>query len=82
MIEANELHVKIYPNPAATQLKLESDKQIFSISVYSNQGQHINPHYLLNSTTLDLSDFSPGLYVIKTVFTDGTQWTGNFIIEQ
>jgi len=77
-----EARCKIYPNPAATQLKLESDKQIFSISVYSNQGQHINPHYLLNSTTLDLSDFSPGLYVIKTVFTDGTQWTGNFIIEQ
>ncbi len=71
--------IRLYPNPAVSQLTLKSTKTIRDVSVYSYSGKYINPEYLAASETLDISDLSPGLYFLMAKFTDDTQWVGKFV---
>lgn len=58
--------VIVYPNPAQNRLSVDADVFIESIEVYSTAGQlllHVaNP---IEHNVLDLSDFSPGLYLVQ-----------------
>jgi hypothetical protein len=69
----------IYPNPAQTHLYLKTDKVASNISIYSSKGKQINISYLSGLGALDISTLPDGLYIMKNLFTDGSQWTGSFI---
>mgnify|MGYP000049984854 CR=1 FL=1 len=60
---SNSIH--IYPNPSSQFLNIETD-QIEPIELYNLVGQQLevyHPHAL--KTTIDVSSYSPGVYLIK-----------------
>ena len=75
----NNIECSIYPNPAFEYLSVKSDKPIFDISLYSSNGERHEIPYMPNSKTMDISSLRSGLYIVKNLFTDGSQWTGSFI---
>ncbi len=59
----------IYPNPATSQLTIESiDYKIVSINMYDVVGQEVN-HLIINKkqTTIDLSNVQKGIYFLKII---------------
>ncbi|MBS1646377.1 MAG: T9SS type A sorting domain-containing protein [Bacteroidetes bacterium] len=58
-------NVWIYPNPAGSQLHIQSSAALGSISVYNALGQTIEViQSKENTTTLDVSSYAPGLYTV------------------
>jgi hypothetical protein len=69
----------IYPNPAQTHLYLKTDKSLFDTSIYSSNGERIDILHLSGSKVFDISTLPSGLYIVKNLFSDGSQWTGSFV---
>ena len=68
-------NVWIYPNPARTEITIESDQEITveTISVFNLVGQEINVPLLsvhANRVTLDMSGNTPGIYVVRFNYND------------
>lgn len=68
-------NVWIYPNPASTELTLESDQVITveTISVFNLIGQEINAPLLsvhANRVKLDMSGNTPGVYIVRFNYND------------
>lgn len=82
-LDHNELNTPylIYPNPAISQLTIQSKKKIQNFSIYSIDGKVMKAKNTeeLTSFSLDIQDLSPGFYVLKSTFTDGSSWVGKFI---
>ncbi len=56
---------KIYPNPATSQLTLESDANTYTI--FDLYGRTVKSGRILNSTqTIDINDLNSGIYLIQT----------------
>ncbi len=77
-----EVSLSIYPNPALSQINISipAGKEITEISIYNQLGQQ----YIQqsgNSTQLDVSSLSPGIYAVK-VWIDDTSVTRRLIINQ
>lgn len=59
----SEIEFSFYPNPASESIRLQwSDKEVVSIELLSGQGAFIET---LTRKNVDLSDYPPGLYLIK-----------------
>ena len=74
----------LYPNPATSQLNIQSGKRIKTFTVYSTNGKSmisVNSHDSL-SITMDIDELSPGFYMVRSTFADGSQWTGKFVKEK
>jgi len=56
------LNVSIYPNPSTGIFQIRSDKKIEKIEILNNIGQIIMS---TNSTTIDLSSYTKGVYIAK-----------------
>ncbi len=66
-LEVDEL-VMIYPNPASSQLKIESSFTISQISVYSITGQLVKEQAANGKmVSLNVSDLLPGNYIIRGI---------------
>jgi alpha-amylase len=68
--------LRIYPNPATTQLNISTDKVIRSVEIRSVSGN------LLKKTTekqISISDIPQGLYLVTATYTDGVSQIGKFI---
>ncbi len=65
--DAKVQQLEAYPNPVSQQLHLQmSDAQpIISISVYSLNGQLMPSDQKTGVSTVDMSNYAPGLYFIK-----------------
>ena len=60
-------HLKMYPNPTNGLFTIEDSQIIDSVFVYNVLGQEIlNLSPNSNSTTIDISNFIAGIYVVKT----------------
>ena len=79
IISENDTDCSIYPNPAFTCLSVKSEKSIFDFSLYSSNGERLKISYIPNTNTWDISSLPSGLYIVKNLFTDGSQWTGSFM---
>ena len=65
--------VRMYPNPASDQIRIEGDTRINTISVYNANGQLIHKKRVNDSDfTLDISHFAAGLYLLKIDSENGT----------
>lgn len=64
---------KIYPNPASSMVNIENPNQNaeYSVNIYNSMGQHINGYQYTNSNnTLDVSNFSQGIYYIEILMNE------------
>ena len=65
--------LQVFPNPANEHLTIFSDKTIQGLELYSLQGKQI--FQILNigqkETQLNLKEMVPGIYILRTVFSDG-----------
>jgi len=77
----NPGEVILSPNPAEDYLTLNGNKDLAYIALFSSEGKEYQVSLLPGSSTLDIRTLTPGLYLIKSVFTDGSQWTDSFIKE-
>ncbi|NVO04181.1 MAG: T9SS type A sorting domain-containing protein [Bacteroidetes bacterium] len=60
--------IKIFPMPATNQITIETDQltKTNSISIFNIQGQELVKQEITNnSTTIDISDLSSGIYFVK-----------------
>ena len=74
----------LYPNPATSQLTIQSVKPIKKFAVYSIDEKSmisLSSHDSL-SITMDIGELSPGFYMIRSTFADGSQWIGKFLKEK
>ena len=70
----------IFPNPVTNKLTIRSREVIKSIEIYSMNGRikllkEVNAKSIIVST----QDLSQGMYFVRTLREDGTQWTNKFI---
>lgn len=61
-----EIAVKIYPNPAASQLFIESQDEIRQVTLYNSQGEEVMKLEIGNlQCRLDIQDLPSGIYLIE-----------------
>ena len=66
-----DAHVKVFPNPTSSQVTIVG-ADLCAIEVYNLWGQlMLSRKESETSTTLDLSQFTPGLYFIRLIESDG-----------
>ncbi len=65
--------VLIYPNPAENAVNIESDQPV-AVRIYNLGGQLMTEHVSYSSNhTLDVSGFSPGVYILQLLDADNRQ---------
>lgn len=74
----------IYPNPVTSQLTIQSSKKIQHFAIYAANGKVMISGKAEEKTffSLRIDDLSPGFYMLKTFFKDGSTWIGKFIKEK
>ena len=83
LINQNE-EVKIFPNPVIKELYLDVagiDSKIESIELFSINGQFIQS-FPKDSSTLDLSNVSNGVCILKILFEDDSQLNKKIVVLQ
>ncbi|MDA9774302.1 T9SS type A sorting domain-containing protein [Saprospiraceae bacterium] len=82
LLQENEQTLKIFPNPASTQIYIdltEGNKQIANLQVVSINGQVIQKYN--NATSIiDISDLSEGLYILQIILTSGEQINNRVVV--
>ena len=71
---------QIYPNPTRDVIYLKSSHSINSVSISDMLGQNIY-NKQKNISSINVSNLSPGLYILKAYFVDGSQRKRKFIIK-
>ena len=71
-------NIKIYPNPATSQINIITDQTISEITVYSITGQQMLK--LGNTNTVDVSGLAAGNYSLKIV-TEGGVFVERVVVE-
>lgn len=62
-----------YPNPVQDKLNFSSTTPIKEIKIYNYLGKKINTQIDLESKSIDLSNYSSGIYLVKVSFKDGNE---------
>ena len=74
--------VSIYPNPAHSYINIEAVQMIDKISIVSIEGRIIfDSHYNKKTISMDISDFSSGIYSVVICFENGTKELKKLIIQ-
>lgn len=62
----NEISFNIFPNPASSGFTIQSEHQIFNISVISAEGKNVyTAERLFGTVYVDCNDWAKGLYIIN-----------------
>jgi len=71
--------VELMPNPSSGLFKIESEEIVEEVQVYDTQGKLVHQSNVkATSTTIDLSDKSSGIYLIR--LSNGTEsWNGKIV---
>ena len=78
--DANSSTLKLYPNPATTQISLECVEGIDNIAIYNVMGQRVMQSYNMTSNTLNLGHLANGTYVLRVQLKNGQVEVRNFVI--
>ena len=64
--------VRMYPNPAIDKVRIESNEEVYSIIIYSLQGERIMIRNQVSNhiTELDVSNLDNGVYVVSIQIND------------
>jgi 1,4-alpha-glucan branching enzyme len=68
-ISAQNSEIRIYPNPASSEINILSSESITEVQVFSVTGKQIfrQKTGLLNQLKLNIEGFTPGIYILKVV---------------
>jgi hypothetical protein len=66
--------IKVYPNPASTNLNIDANSTIDKVAVYNLLGQEVISKYPnSNHSTIDISSLQTGTYILKTTSDSKTE---------
>jgi hypothetical protein len=66
--------VNIYPNPAKDNLTIETNTKLKqSLEIYNIAGQSVYTANICNKTSIDISNFQAGIYILKLNTNKGTE---------
>lgn len=70
--------LKIYPNPATSEISIKTNKNINKIEIYNSLGQKVKEK---NTTekSINVENLTKGIYILKITFKDSTTTTKKFI---
>lgn len=57
--------IKIFPNPAKSQIQIQTTEKIEKIELLNTSGQHIKKMNFRNKSSIDVSTISKGVYLLK-----------------
>lgn len=78
----SDVSMRIFPNPAKEQLRIESSIPGASLRIFDNYGRLVLHFERINaSIEFDVSEYSEGLYRIVLTWDDGTQSAATFMKE-
>ena len=75
-VQLLEDEVKIYPNPTAGILNIQTNANVKNVSIYTLLGKEI---LTTTAIKIDTSHLSSGMYILKITSVEGTQTTKRFI---
>ena len=78
---SKDYQVKLYPNPASSELKINSSVQIHEYTILNNIGTVVLKGNLLDVQSINVSSLSTGLYIIKLQDKSGKSYQSKFIKE-
>ena len=64
VMEAEMENIRLFPNPVRDNLYIENANNV-QVSIYAANGQLINNVTANGNTTISMSDYSAGLYIVK-----------------
>ena len=65
--EAGIHRIKVFPNPASSELNIMLDRENSTISIYNSAGVKLDEVEIRGTEyRLDISDYAPGIYYIRT----------------
>lgn len=78
-----ENSIRIYPNPAKTEIQLSSKLKLNSAAIFDITGKLQSDFSLLNNekSTINISYLSAGIYLIKVIANDNSTYTQKLIVE-
>jgi hypothetical protein len=68
----------IFPNPAKDNIRIQNISENTLVSIFNIQGKEIFSKIVRNNETLNISSFSPGIYLVR-VSNSQNNWTGKLI---
>lgn len=77
-VDENEIILSIYPNPAHTEIRIESSTFVQSIKLFSATGQLLYEDTAYDSSPINVADLSNGIYIIQ-IMTDEGMATRRFV---
>lgn len=78
-----ENNIRIYPNPTAAMLNIESANGMEEVVIYNALGQRVyNASQLASKATIDLSNYSNGVYTVSMRMQDGSQVSKNIVVKK
>ncbi len=73
IIEVPEDNIRIYPNPVANRLYIESEMEILEVAIYNHFGQEVyREKYRSNNMEINTSAFAAGLYMLSLSTSEGS----------
>lgn len=74
--DLNENEVKIYPNPTSSNVNIQTNANVKSISIYTLLGEEI---LTTTAVKIDVSHLTSGMYILKIISGKGMETTKRFI---
>jgi hypothetical protein len=79
---AAEMGVQLYPNPVASLMKIQTEKDIKSMQVFELSGRLVfYSEQPSDHSALDVSSFRKGAYLIRLTTGDGSTIKRNFVVD-
>lgn len=72
-LEVEKEALEVYPNPVKDFLYLKNSDKVQSLSVYDVSGKKLKTFSQAENKAYNLSGFTPGAYIIRLHFTDGSE---------
>lgn len=81
----NEVEFKLFPNPTSNEVNVLFDRNLHEdelhAEIFDVNGKIIKRQNVLNKSSIDLSDFNPGIYMVKLVGSSNTSLYQHKIIK-
>jgi len=72
----------LYPNPASSEISIDSGKSVDKISIYNTNGRQVAEYYGSGMTRFSVSDLPQGLYLVRLSDTKSKITTHKIIIDR
>jgi len=71
--ELADISIEVYPNPTNGNIKINADKEIDEVSVFSLDGKLIQQMNYSNGDQIDLSNLSSGIYLLQVAISGSSK---------